>query len=174
MTIETSRPRTEQQSAALSIYLNDHLAAATGGVELARRAAAAEQGSPLGAPLRALAGDLEADRRALTELMARLGVGVTSYKLAGAWLAEKAGRLKPNGGWLHRSALAPVVETEGLRLVAEHGAAAWRTLRALAGSDIRLDAAELDRLVDRAAEQAAVAGRLAAESAAHAFGGPVG
>jgi hypothetical protein len=166
-------PRTAQQERALAIYLNDHLAGATAGVELAKRAAAAEQGSPLGPPLAALAAEIGADREALKTLMSRLRVGVQTYKVGAGWAAEKVGRLKLNGSWLSRSPLAPVLETEALALGIEGKAALWRALRALAGNDERLDVAELDRLLTRASQQAEVVERLRSQAAAAAFGGPV-
>ena len=165
--------RTEQQQRSLGIYLNDHLAGATGGVELARRAAGAEQGSALGPPLRALAEEIAADREALITLMGRLDVGVATYKVYVGWAAEKAGRLKLNGSLLSRTPLAPVLELEGLRLGIEGKASLWRALRALAASDERLEVAGLDRLLDRAAQQGEVVERLRRQAAAVAFGGPV-
>ncbi len=166
-------PRTDAQDSALGIYLNDHLAGATGGLELARRAAAAEQASPLGPPLHALAEEIAQDRETLKALMARLGVGVSTYKVYAGWLAEKVGRLKLNGSVVSRTPLAAVIETEGLRLGIEAKAGLWRAMRSLADGDERLTVAELDRLLSRAQEQSDVAERLRAQAAAIAFGGPV-
>jgi hypothetical protein len=89
------------------------------------------------------------------------------------WAAEKIGRLKLNGGLLGRTPLAPVLETEGLRLGIEGTACLWRALRAFASVDDRLDADQLDRLLARAGEQAEVVERLRRQAAATAFGGPV-
>lgn len=172
MTVPTA-PRTEAQETALRIYLNDHLAGATGGVELARRAATAEQASPLGPPLRSLAEGIAEDRDALHELMDRLGVGVQSYKVYAGWLAEKVGRLKLNGSLVSRTPLAAVLETEGLRLGIKGKAVMWQVLRGLADTDDRLHVAELDRLLARASDQVDVVERLQAQAAAAAFGGPV-
>lgn len=166
--------RTPTQQRSLAIHLNDHLAALTGGLELARRAAGAEPDTPLGPPLRALAEALAEDRAALRALMARVGVGVSSYKVYAGWAAEKVGRLKLNGSWVSRSPLAPVVEVEALRLVVEHLAMLWRALRRLADADPALDAAQVDRLLERAARHAEVLERLRAQASASAFGGPAG
>jgi hypothetical protein len=76
----------------LGIYLNDHLAGATGGVELARRAAAARRGGEAGQALRGLAAGAAADRAALLDIMATLGGPVRAYKVRAAWIGEKAGR----------------------------------------------------------------------------------
>jgi hypothetical protein len=140
--------------ALLGIYLNDHLAGATGGVELFRRAAGAHRGSPVGGTLERLAEEVAADRAALVELMSRLGVPVRHYKVYAAWAVERVGRLKLNGRVLGRSPLSSLVELEGMRLGVEGKAALWTALRALADRDPRLDPARLDRLAARAREQA--------------------
>ncbi len=86
--------------------------------------------------------------------MGTLGVPVRSYKVWAAWAGEKAGRLKPNGHLTTRSPLSNLEELEILRLGVEGKAAGWRTLRALADTDARLDAGRLDGLISRARRQA--------------------
>ena len=140
----------------LGIYLNDHLAGATAGTELARRVAASAQHERDGDVLRGLAGDIAQDRAALLEIMARLGVPVRAYKVYAAWIGEKAGRLKPNGYLLTRSPLSRLEELEIMRLGVEGKAAGWRTLRSLAQTDNRLETARLDELLARAGRQAEV------------------
>lgn len=138
----------------LGIYLNDHLAGATGGLELARRVA---RSSPIPADARVLqrlAAEIAADRQALLKIMAALGVPVRGYKRYAAWIGEKAGRLKPNGHLLTRSPLSSLEELELLRLGVEGKAAGWRTLRTLADRDQRLDSARLDELISAARHQA--------------------
>jgi hypothetical protein len=137
----------------LSIYLNDHLGGATGGVELARRAAAAQRHTVHGPELDRLAEEIAEDREALLDLMETLDVTVQHYKVGAGWLMEKVGRLKLNGSWVSRSPLSSLVELEGLLLGVTGNGALWRSLRAQAESDSRLDAAELDRLLARAEDQ---------------------
>jgi hypothetical protein len=155
----------------LGIYLNDHLAGATGGVELARRAAGAHRGSDIGGALERLTAEIVEDRAALLDMAAALGVPVRHYKVYAAWVAEKVGRLKFNGHVLRRSALSTVIELEVLRLAVEGKAAGWRTLREVAEHDGRLDAGRLDRLLARARRQADILEELRARQAAEAFGG---
>jgi hypothetical protein len=133
----------------LAIYLNDHLAGATGGVELARRVARA-QGS---AELNRLADDIEEDRATLTAIMRRLDVTIDPVKVAAGWLGEKAARLKLNGRLFTRSPLSTLIELEAMRLGVEGKAAGWRTLRTMATRDPRLDTGEFDRLIERADQQ---------------------
>jgi hypothetical protein len=137
----------------LSIYLNDHLAGATGGVELARRAASAQRDSTHGPELARLATEIAEDRESLLEVMEALDVTVQHYKVGAGWLLEKVGRLKPNGAWVSRAPLSSLVELEGLLLGVTGKGALWRTLRVEAESDPRLDPAELDRLLVRADDQ---------------------
>jgi hypothetical protein len=134
----------------LGIYLNDHLAGATGGLELARRVA----GSHRDSALQGLAAEVAQDRTALVGIMDALGIPVRGYKVYAAWIGEKAARLKLNGRLLARSPLSGLEELEMLRLGVEGKAAGWRTLRALAETDNRLDPGRLDELIARARRQA--------------------
>lgn len=137
----------------LGIYLNDHLAGATGGTELARRVASSHRAEDPDGALRRFAADVAEDRATLLAIMAALGVPVRGYKVYAAWLGEKAGRLKLNGHLLTRSPLSSLEELEMLRLGVEGKAAGWRTLRALAETDRRLDPGQLDGLISRAQRQ---------------------
>ena len=138
----------------LGIYLNDHLAGATAGSELAHRMARSHRGREEGGPLSRLAAEIAQDRSALLAIMASLGVTVRRYKIGAAWIGEKAGRLKFNGRLLARSPLSDLEELELLRLGVEGKAAGWRTLRTQADTDARLDAGRLDGLISRASRQA--------------------
>lgn len=140
----------------LTIYLNDHLAGAAGGVDRAASTARAHRDSAFGGPLRRLADDIAADRGALLSIMIRLGVPVRRYKSIAVWAAEKAGRLKPNGRLVGRSPLTDLVEFEALRLGVEGKAACWRTLLTLADEAPGLRTDELERLQDRAQAQITV------------------
>ena len=138
----------------IGIYLNDHLAGATAGTGLAQRVARSHDEVADRATLQRLAGEINADRRALLEIMALLGVPVRHYKTGAAWLGERAGRLKPNGRLRTRSPLSSLEELELLRLGVEGKAAGWRTLRELAARDSRLSIGWLDELLARAHAQA--------------------
>jgi hypothetical protein len=137
----------------LSIYLNDHLAAATAGADLARRAAGSNEGTAYGPGLTALADEIAEDRATLLHVMQRLSVGQDHLKTAFAWGAEKAGRLKLNGQVLGYSPLSRLEEIEALSLGVEGKLALWRALRRTHGSDPRLAGVDLDELIDRARSQ---------------------
>lgn len=138
----------------LGIYLNDHLAGATGGTELARRMAASRHLPAPDGVLQQLADEIAHDRAALLAMMAALDIPVRGYKVYAAWIGEKAGRLKPNGYLLARSPLSSLEELEMLRLGVEGKAAGWRTLRTLADREPRLDPGQLDELIRTARQQA--------------------
>jgi hypothetical protein len=138
----------------LGVYLNDHLAGATAGLELARRmAASAQSESESATVLRGLVTEIAEDRSALLTIMATLEIPVRGYKVFAAWAGEKMGRLKLNGHLLSKSPLSSLEETELLRLGVEGKACGWRTLRALASRDSRLDVEHLDELLARADRQ---------------------
>ena len=98
----------------LRIYLQDHLAGSTAGLELARRTSGSNEGTEYGPPLARIADEIESDRRMLQGIMEDLGFGGDRLKNAGAWALEKAGRLKLNGELTGYSPLSRVVELEGL------------------------------------------------------------
>lgn len=137
----------------LDIYLNDHLAGATAGVELTRRMVQEHGDSAYGDDLKNLAAEISQDRRALLRLFADLDVPVKRYKVYVAWLGEKIGRVKPNGRLLRRSRLTVLVELEALRLGVQGKTLLWRALLSLAAQDSRLDSDRLEQLLRRAEQQ---------------------
>ncbi|MGW2841087.1 hypothetical protein ACWCWD_25240 [Streptomyces sp. NPDC001493] len=161
-----SAPDASESTDLLGVYLNDHYAGATGGVELFRRAAKARSDGRGAAVLADLTRQIEEDRDDLGKIMNELGISVSSSKAALGWVAEKAGRLKPNAHLLSRSPLSDVLEAESMLLGVLGKAACWRTLRALAESDQRLSAGRLDTLLERAEAQSAALEKLRAATAA--------
>ena len=141
------------QSDRLAIYLNDHLAAATAGVELARRAAASNRSNDYGRVLDELSEEIGTDREKLKEVMRRLSVGPDRAKVAAAWTGEKIGRLKLNGQFRGYSPLSRLVELEGLSVGVEGKLALWQALRRRFADDPRLRGVDFGELVDRARAQ---------------------
>ena len=153
----------------LGIYLNDHLAGSTAGVELARRAAGSNEGNEYGAFLSGLAGEIEEDRDSLKDIMRRLEYGEDIPKKIGAWTFEKIGRLKPNGQLTGYSPLSRLVETETLALGIAGKLSLWEALAEVAGEDARLDPEELRRLAERAERQRKEVWQLRQRAAREAF-----
>jgi hypothetical protein len=137
----------------LAIYLNNHLGAAAGGLELFRRTANQHAGTPDGDELAELTREVEEDRQSLRQIMARLEVSESLPQQAVMWVGEKVGRLKPNGYILARSPLSDVIELEALRSAVVGKLCGWQTLRAVSVREHRLDRAELETLIDRANSQ---------------------
>ena len=135
------------------IYLNNHLGAATGGLELFRRVARQSAGSPDGGELERLTREVDEDRQSLRRIMARLDISESTAQQAVMWVGEKAGRLKPNGYILSRSPLSDVIELEALRSAVTGKLSGWQTLRAVAVHEPRLDRSELETLIQRAESQ---------------------
>lgn len=135
----------------LAIYLNDHLAGATIGVELARRTAASNRDDEeFFPPLERICAEIEEDRATLEQTMKALGVGRDRLKPAGAWVAEKLGRLKPNGQLRGYSPLSRLIELEGLYLGISGKARLWKGLETTVADRVpELDFAALGERADR-------------------------
>ena len=112
----------------LRIYLNDHLAGATVGVELAKRSQKSNKGTPLGDFLAEFVADVSADKAQLEELMAKVGAGRNMMKSGVGWVAEKMGRLKSNGQLAGYSDLSRLIELEGLMVGVTGKIGLWRSL----------------------------------------------
>jgi hypothetical protein len=137
----------------LGIYLNDHLAGAIAGSELAKRAARNNEGTPLGTFLARLTTDIDEDRRALETLMSDLGIRRDVVKDAAAWMAEKVGRLKLNGKLVGYSDLSRLVELEGLSLGVEGKLVMWRNLSRVRQRYPALQHTDIEELIQRAEAQ---------------------
>ena len=137
----------------IAIYLNDHLAGSTVGLELARRVAASNEGTRYGRVLAEVADEIAEDREALLDVMARLSIGRDPLKVAGAWGAEKLGRLKLNGSLISDSPLSRLEEIEGLSLGVEGKLSLWQALKLTHADDARLRGVDLDALIARARSQ---------------------
>lgn len=153
----------------LRIYLNDHLGASMAGLELARRALASNEEEPFGGPLRRLVSQIESDRSELAHLIDLVGGSPDAVKQAAGWVAEKIGRLKPNGRLIGYSPLSRVVELEGLVVGIEAKLNMWRVLYRLAEADPRLDRARMGELIRGAEAQREEMEGLRLEAAALAF-----
>jgi hypothetical protein len=152
----------------LGIYLNDHLAGAAVGVELARRLRQSNQAEPaFGPTLAAICAEIEADRETLIALIERLGVRRDPVKPAAAWLGEKLGRLKLNGQLRGYSPLSRVVELEGLAVGIAGKLQLWRALERTHES---IEGFDFEQLAERAAAQRDLVEDLRVEAARRAFG----
>jgi hypothetical protein len=154
----------------LAIYLNDHLAGATGGMELARRLRASNAEDPeFAQPLAQICAEIEADRESLTGVMEALGVRRQCLKPAAAWAGEKLGRLKLNGRLRGYSPLSRLLEIELLQLGVIGKQRLWMALRENVGE--RAGRHDIGELEARAGRQRDRLDGLHRSAAARAFGG---
>jgi hypothetical protein len=126
----------------LGVYLNNHLAGAHTGVEMARTLQREVAGEPDAEVLGPIGDDVAADVETLRQVMELFGVRCNPVKQAAGWVAEKAHRagvaVSGSGG----SHLSRMLAAESLALGVEGKLALWAAL-----SDA-VDAADRDRLAD--------------------------
>jgi hypothetical protein len=139
----------------LSTYLQDHRAGAEVGGNLAARLRGENLGTPYEDFLTLLAQQIEEDVATLESIMERFGVGKDLLKTTGAKIGEKLGRLKPNEHLASYSPLSRVQELEMLRGGVQGKLSLWDVLYEISDQDDRLDAADLQRLIERAETQLA-------------------
>lgn len=136
----------------LAIYLNDHLAGATLGVELARRLRGGNEGDPaFGPELAEICAEVEADRETLLAIMGKLDIGPSKLKPLAAVLAERLGRLKLNGQLRGYSPLSRLDELEVLQLGVTGKRSLWRALEQTHASEV--SDFDLGALAERASGQ---------------------
>lgn len=129
----------------LAIYLNDHVTGATAALARLRRMAHTYRELPIGPAFQDLSLTIDQERTWIFDLMADLDLPVRRYKLGGAILAERVGRLKLNGHLVRPSRLSPLLETEILRSAITGKQSGWRTLEVI-GEDAGIAPARLERL----------------------------
>jgi hypothetical protein len=137
----------------LAIYLNDHLAGAIAGTELAKRSAQSNLGTEWGDFLESLVTEIEQDRAELTRLMEALGIKKDLLKDAAAWVGEKVGRLKLNGQLVGYSDLSRLIELEGLALGIHGKLSLWKNLEQLELPEVKSAGLDLEDLAARAQKQ---------------------
>ena len=153
----------------LRIFMQDHLAAATAGLELAKRVRGSNRGTTYGDDLAQIADEIAEDRRALEEMLSDLGFGPDRPKNIGAWAGEKLGRLKLNGQVTGYSPLSRVIEFEGLMAGISMKLSLWGILLEVSEQEPALDPARLRRLISRGEEQRGTVAELRARAAREAF-----
>ena len=136
----------------LSTYLNDHLAGSVGAIEMVERAIEENAGNLLGRRLEEILKEIKKDQAVLQDLIERVGSKENPLKKAGAWLAEKAGRMKL-GGTGEPGELARLEVLETLAMGMQGRRALWRALRVVANKHPVLRDLDLDLLERRAVEQ---------------------
>lgn len=137
----------------LRVYLNDHLAGATVGRDLARRCESMNRGTALGDFLSQIVEEIIEDRAVLEGLIRGLGMPVAAPKQLLAVVGERVARLKLNGQLAGYSDLARLEELEMLCAGVDAKGCLWLSLQQIPDPDPVIADAPLDDLVARAARQ---------------------
>lgn len=138
---------------AIDVYLNDHLAGAMLGSDLAEQIRKRHEDSALGELMGRLAPEIEEDRRTLVDLMERLNISQNPIKQATGWVAEKAARVKFSGMGSGEPGQSDFMAIETLTLGVEGKAKMWKVLTEVQSQYPALASTNLQELLERAMRQ---------------------
>jgi hypothetical protein len=150
----------------LAVYLRDHHAGSTAGLSLVRRCRRANDGTMWDDALAPIEAEIAEDRHALESIMSSLGVEPSAFKSAIAATGERLARLKSNGRLIGYTPLSRLIELETLAAGIATKRKLWRSLRHVS----EVDAAQIERLIDRASTQLERVLELHSQAANEAFG----
>lgn len=137
----------------LAVYLNDHLAGATGLLELLEHVQNWYAGTDLERSVAALHAEISEDRQVLMDLMERLNISKSVPRRVAGWLAEKAAQLKLKIDDPAAQALRLLESMEAASLGIEGKRLLWVSLSAAAEKDAALRGTDYQKLEQRAADQ---------------------
>jgi hypothetical protein len=135
----------------LDSYLNDHLAGSISALELIAHWVEVHKGKPLGSFFVETEKEIKADQDTLRKVMRTLGVEESKVRQAGAWAAEKVGRVRLMIAGDEQGSLGLVLTLEGLIMGVTGKKLLWR---ALAAAELpRLNSYNFEQLQRRAEQQ---------------------
>jgi hypothetical protein len=135
----------------LASYLNDHLAGSVGALELLEHWAKLHEGKPLGYVFMDIEAEIRADQEKLREVMRSLRIEESNVRKAGAWAAEKVGRVRLMIAGGEQGSLGLVLTLEGLILGIVGKKLLWRALAA--ANLLQLSGYDFEGLRRRAEQQ---------------------
>lgn len=135
----------------LATYLHDHLSGARGAIDLLETMRKHHEGEPLGGFADDLLQLIEEDRQVLRGLAEKVGTDSSPLKEAGAWLGEKASRVKLRQGSEDGLGTLMALETLSLGILGKR--ALWAALSSVSADDDRLHGVDFNRLISRAESQ---------------------
>lgn len=159
----------ETPSRWMARYVQDHYAASRGGLALVQRASQSHSDPVVRRELAELAVEVAEDRAVLRTMMDDLGVPTRDFQERLVLVAERVGRLKPNGTALRRSPLSDLVELEGMTAAVRAKRLGWTALREVAETVPTLNPYQLDELIHRARKQESTLEGLRLETARRVF-----
>jgi hypothetical protein len=134
------------------VYLNDHLAGATAGVELVKQAAERHDGE-LGEFFTQLADEITGDYNTLTSLMDQLDAHASGAKEVLAKAGSVASEAKFSGESMDDPSFGTFLTLETLSIGVEGKLCMWKALKVVEGDVPELAAANVDTLIERAQSQ---------------------
>jgi hypothetical protein len=138
---------------SLDVYLNDHLAGATAGVNLVEQAADRHRSDELGEFFAPLAAEIKADHTRLTTLIEDMNVAKSALKLALAEVGSKLAAPKFNAKGAGNKHLGDFITLETLSMGVEGKRCMWSSLRQVADAYPELQSLDLAELESRAQDQ---------------------
>jgi hypothetical protein len=138
---------------SFEVYLNDHLAGATAGVNVAQQAAERNRSTELGAFYAEIASEIKADFDTFEGLMESLGVGKSAGKTTVAEMGSKVAELKFGGDDSDTPRLGDFVTLEALSIGVEGKLCMWKALEKVTDAYPALVALDLATLKERASDQ---------------------
>ncbi|MEA2155772.1 MAG: hypothetical protein QOE11_1912 [Solirubrobacteraceae bacterium] len=136
----------------LHIYLNDHLAGATAGVELVRTAAENHDGE-LGEFFQELADAISSDYETLTSLINEMGAKASGAKEAFAKIGAEVSESKFSGDSVGDPEFGTFLTLETLSIGVEGKLCMWKALKVVQDDYRELGSADMDTLIERAQSQ---------------------
>lgn len=140
-------------SQPLDCYLNDHLAGASFGSDLAKQICSRGDGTSLEAQFRQVAAEIDEDRQTLLAMMRTFDITRNPLKEAGGWAAEKWSRLKFSGLPGMDPAYGNYMAVEALCLGVLGKRSMWAALETAGYGDGHLEGFDLAELIRRADRQ---------------------
>lgn len=135
----------------LEVYLTDHLAGATAGVNLAQMATEEHRSDEHGAFFGEIASEIKADYETLEQLISELGVGKSATKAAAAEIGSKIMAPKFTGG--DDDELNAFITLETLSMGVEGKICMWKALKTVKDAYPTLGSYDLDDLIARGESQ---------------------
>ena len=135
----------------LATYIHDHLAGASGALNLIEDLRDDHTGEPLGRFAAGLLSEIEEDRATLEQIANRVGGDYSKSKEAVAWVGSKLARVKLGRSLAGDFGVFQALETLGLGIQGK--LALWRVLNFLSEGDIRLRGIDFNQLSARAERQ---------------------
>jgi hypothetical protein len=136
----------------IHVYLNDHLAGATAGVDLAKQAAERHDGE-LGEFFAQLADEISADHNTLTSLMDQMDAHASGAKEVLAKVGSEISEAKFSGESMDDPEFGTFLTLETLSIGVEGKLCMWKALKVVEDEYAELKSADIDTLVERAQSQ---------------------